>query len=42
MLFHDLFEVPEWASLTFIALSLLIGIVVSLQLNKGEDSANSN
>lgn len=40
MLLHDLFEVPEWASLTFIALSLLIGIVVSLQLSKGEDSEN--
>jgi tellurite resistance protein TerC len=36
MLLHDLFEVPEWASLTFIALSLLIGIVVSLQLGKEE------
>lgn len=36
MLLHDFFEVPEWASLAFIALSLIIGIVVSLQLNKEE------
>ena len=34
MLIHDFFIVPEWASLGFIALSLLTGIVVSLQLNK--------
>jgi tellurite resistance protein TerC len=40
MLLHDFIEVPEWASLTFIALSLLIGIVVSLKLNKGEASKN--
>lgn len=39
MLLHDLLEVPEWASLTFIALSLLIGIIVSLQLSEKEDSA---
>jgi tellurite resistance protein TerC len=36
MLLHDLYEVPEWASLAFIALSLLIGIAVSLQLGKQE------
>ena len=42
MLLHDLFEMPEWASLTFIAVSLIIGIVVSLQLSKGEDSQNNN
>ena len=30
MLFHDFVEVPEWASLGFIALALLIGILVSL------------
>lgn len=34
MLIHDFFIVPEWASLGFIALSLLTGIVVSLRLNK--------
>jgi tellurite resistance protein TerC len=38
MLLHDLFEVPEWASLAFIALSLLIGIVVSLKMSKEEIS----
>ena len=42
MLLHDLFEMPEWASLTFIAVSLIIGIVVSLQLSKGEDSKNNS
>jgi len=41
MLLHDLLEVPEWASLTFIALSLLIGIIVSLQLSK-EETTNNN
>jgi tellurite resistance protein TerC len=30
MIFHDFVEIPEWASLGFIALSLLIGILVSL------------
>jgi tellurite resistance protein TerC len=34
MLLHDFIEVPEWASLGFIALSLLIGVIVSLQMNK--------
>ena len=34
MLLHDLIEVPEWASLAFIALSLLIGIVVSLRMSE--------
>ncbi|MBF2707656.1 TerC family protein [Flavobacterium soyangense] len=37
MLLHDLYEVPEWASLTFIALSLIIGIVVSLKMSKEEN-----
>lgn len=36
MLLHSVFEVPEWASLGFIALSLLVGIVVSLQVSKRE------
>ena len=30
MILHDYIEVPEWASLGFIALSLLVGIVVSM------------
>jgi len=34
MLFHDFIEVPEWISLTFIVLSLSIGIAVSLQMSK--------
>lgn len=37
MLLHDYIEVPEWASLGFIALSLLTGVLVSLKLNKTED-----
>ncbi len=31
MLAHDYLEIPEWASLGFIALSLIAGIVVSIQ-----------
>jgi tellurite resistance protein TerC len=38
MLSNDLIEIPEWFSLAFIALSLLIGIIVSLQLSKEEVS----
>lgn len=38
MLSHDFVEIPEWVSLTFIALSLLIGIIVSLQMSKKEDT----
>lgn len=34
MLLHDFIHLPEWASLGFIALALLVGIVVSLQMNK--------
>ena len=34
MLLHDFIEIPEWASLGFIALSLIIGIVISLVKNK--------
>jgi tellurite resistance protein TerC len=36
MLLHDFIEIPEWASLAFIALALLAGIVVSLKMNTGE------
>lgn len=36
MLVHDFIEIPEWVSLTFIALSLLIGIVVSMKMGKEE------
>ncbi|GIZ09817.1 TerC family protein [Flavobacterium sp. UMI-01] len=34
MLAHDYIKFPEWASLGFIALSLIIGIIVSLKMNK--------
>jgi tellurite resistance protein TerC len=30
MLFHDFVEIPEWISLCFIALSLLVGVLISL------------
>jgi tellurite resistance protein TerC len=36
MLSHDFVKIPEWVSLTFIALSLLTGILVSLKMNSGE------
>jgi tellurite resistance protein TerC len=42
MLVHDFYEFPEWVSLCFIAISLILGVVVSLQLSKGEDSTNNN
>jgi tellurite resistance protein TerC len=37
MLLHDYIEVPEWASLGFIALSLITGVLVSLKLSKEEE-----
>ncbi len=37
MLVHKYFEIPEWASLGFIALSLLVGIFVSLHKTKLEE-----
>lgn len=36
MLAHDYIEFPEWVSLGFIALSLLVGVVVSLYKDKEE------
>jgi tellurite resistance protein TerC len=36
MLLHDYIEIPEWASLAFIAVALGVGIVVSLQKSKNE------
>jgi tellurite resistance protein TerC len=42
MLLHDFIEIPEWASLAFIAISLLSGILVSLKMNKGEISEENN
>lgn len=34
MIIHKWVEIPEWASLGFIALSLLVGILVSLKMGK--------
>jgi tellurite resistance protein TerC len=36
MIIHDFIKFPEWVSLSFIALSLLIGIIVSLRKNKNQ------
>jgi tellurite resistance protein TerC len=40
MLLHKWVEIPEWGSLGFIALSLAIGIYISLRKNKTEDKTN--
>jgi tellurite resistance protein TerC len=40
MIAHDFFEIPEWASLGFIAVALLIGILVSL--HKTNTTIDSN
>ncbi len=37
MLLHDFIEIPEWASLGFIAMSLIAGILFSLQKSKTEE-----
>ncbi|GIQ58197.1 membrane protein [Flavobacterium collinsii] len=42
MLLHDFFHVPEWASLAFIALSLLAGILVSLKFGKEKELTDSD
>lgn len=36
MLLHDYIKLPEWVSLAFIAISLLVGILVSLKMSKDE------
>lgn len=36
MLLHDYIEIAEWASLTFIASTLIIGVIVSIQISKME------
>ena len=36
MLFHNYFEIPEWGSLAFIALSLIAGVAYSLHRNNTE------
>jgi tellurite resistance protein TerC len=38
MLLHDYIQLPEWVSLTFIGVSLLIGVLVSLKMSKDEVS----
>ena len=38
MLLHDYYVLPEWASLSFIALSLIIGVIVSLKMSKETSS----
>jgi tellurite resistance protein TerC len=42
MLLHDFIEVPEWASLAFIALALIIGVIVSIQISKNETISENN
>ena len=42
MLLHDFYEIPEWVSLTFIALSLITGVIVSLNRSKGDISEEKN
>jgi len=37
MLLHNFFEVPEWASLAFIALALITGVLVSLRVSRMEE-----
>jgi len=34
MMLHDFKEIPEWASLGFIATALIIGVIVSLKMDK--------
>lgn len=38
MLLHDYIQLPEWISLTFIGVSLLFGVLVSLKMSKDEVS----
>lgn len=42
MLLHNLIEIPEWASLCFIALCLIIGVLVSMSYNKRALENNSS
>jgi tellurite resistance protein TerC len=41
MLLHEFIEIPEWASLAFIAFSLLVGIIVSLRMSKIEQKTEN-
>ncbi|WP_366184484.1 TerC family protein [Flavobacterium ovatum] len=38
MLVHNFVTIPEWASLAFIAIALITGIIVSLRINKKENN----
>ncbi|MDR7370824.1 TerC family protein [Flavobacterium aquidurense] len=42
MILHDFIHVPEWASLGFIALSLLIGILVSLKFGEEKELTDAD
>jgi len=42
MLLHDFIHLPEWASLGFIALSLLVGILVSLKFGEEKELTDSS
>jgi len=42
MILHDFIHVPEWASLGFIALSLLVGIIVSLKFGKEKELTDTD
>jgi tellurite resistance protein TerC len=42
MLLHDWIHIPEWASLGFIALSLLVGILVSLKFGKEKELTDAD
>lgn len=42
MLLHDFIELAEWVSLVFIALSLIIGVIVSLKMAKEDHLDKTN
>lgn len=42
MVLHDFVEIPEWISLTFIAISLIIGVMISLKMSNEEISEEIN
>jgi tellurite resistance protein TerC len=42
MLLHDYIHLPEWASLAFIAVSLIVGIVVSIKMGTAEANENTD
>ena len=42
MLLHDYIHIPEWGSLAFIAVSLIVGIVVSIKMAKEETNENTD